>query len=135
MPGTQALGIGGVMVVVFGGITLAAWSNGGPLWKASIPVAIGLGIFAMGLTARIRSVLLWRTGEVCEGEVIHAYTRENIRGAGDGPVIIHGVQYEYVVDGIQYVARHGTLGTWTEGPIWVIYDANNPNRSMPERGS
>jgi hypothetical protein len=36
-------------------------------------------------------------------------------------------QAEFLVD--------GKLGVWEEGPIWVIYNVKNPNRSMPQRGS
>jgi hypothetical protein len=135
IPGTQALWVGAGIAVVFGGITLAVWSQGGPLWKGSIPTALGLCLFVVGLQARIRSLLLWRSGRVCEGEVIHVYTKQTSQGAGYGSLISHAVQYEFLVDGKQYVARHGTFGVWKEGPVWIIYDAKNPKRSMPQRGN
>ena len=64
---------------------------------------------------------------------MHAW--QEVLGTADNRREIYIAQYEYVVDGQQYLAKHGTSTQWAEGPVWVVYDPKNPKDSMPVLGS
>ena len=128
IPGTRAIFTGSFLVVVFGIMTVAIASQGGPLW-AGIPAALGLVFIALGVWGRFRAMRVWRHGEHCGGRVVHTWT--NTTGIQESKHTAYLVQYEYVVDGQQYLTKHGTSGGWSEGPVWVIYDPKNPTNSMP----
>lgn len=84
---------------------------------------------AVSHTLRRADIRLWQQGAVAEGEITKSYRRSS--GSGEDRTTSRYVHYRYEVDGVEYKRRRQSKWVAKPQPIWVIYDRDEPNKSLP----
>ena len=95
----------------------------------AISLVAGLAMTVVGRLLTWRDERLWQYGEVCAGHVVARW--DESRGSGTSNTTVHFIEYRYELPAGTFTRRWETRLPCDEPTIWVVYDPQRPERSMP----